>query len=51
MCARQETGTYKAANKDLWSMTLEFCETINPNLDNFEADGVSFGHVPTVSMR
>lgn len=22
-------------------MTLEFCETVNPNLDNFEADGVS----------
>ncbi|EKM83100.1 hypothetical protein AGABI1DRAFT_125579 [Agaricus bisporus var. burnettii JB137-S8] len=32
-------GTYRAANKDLWNMMLEFCETINPNLDNFEADG------------
>ncbi|KAF7777600.1 hypothetical protein Agabi119p4_3672 [Agaricus bisporus var. burnettii] len=35
----EEKGTYRAANKDLWNMMLEFCETINPNLDNFEADG------------
>ncbi|KAF9448907.1 DUF298-domain-containing protein [Macrolepiota fuliginosa MF-IS2] len=34
-----EKGTYRAANKDLWNMMLEFCETVNPNLDNFEADG------------
>ncbi|KAF5358096.1 hypothetical protein D9756_001970 [Leucocoprinus leucothites] len=34
-----ERGTYRAANKDLWNMMLEFCETINPNLDNFEAEG------------
>ncbi|KXN91212.1 DCN1-like protein 5, partial [Leucoagaricus sp. SymC.cos] len=34
-----EKGTYRAANKDLWNMMLEFCETINPSLDNFEADG------------
>jgi len=34
-----ETGSYKAANKDLWSMVLEFCETVSPDLANFEADG------------
>ncbi|KDQ59592.1 hypothetical protein JAAARDRAFT_626148 [Jaapia argillacea MUCL 33604] len=34
-----EKGTYKAANKDVWSMMLEFCQTVNPNLDNYEADG------------
>ncbi|KAL9714725.1 hypothetical protein Ac2012v2_001383 [Leucoagaricus gongylophorus] len=34
-----EKGTYRAANKDLWTMVLEFCETVNPNLDNFEVDG------------
>ncbi|TFK46010.1 DUF298-domain-containing protein [Heliocybe sulcata] len=32
-------GTYKAVNKDLWHMTLDFCETVNPNLDNYEAEG------------
>ncbi|KAG7453051.1 uncharacterized protein BT62DRAFT_977522 [Guyanagaster necrorhizus] len=30
---------YKAANKDLWTMMLEFCETMSPNLDGYEADG------------
>lgn len=34
-----EKGTYKAVNKDVWSMMLEFCKTVNPNLDNYEADG------------
>lgn len=34
-----EKGTYRAANKDLWNMMLEFCETVTPNLDNYEADG------------
>jgi len=34
-----EKGTYKAVNKDVWSMMLEFCKTVNPDLDNFEADG------------
>ncbi|KZT20286.1 DUF298-domain-containing protein [Neolentinus lepideus HHB14362 ss-1] len=32
-------GTFKGVNKDLWNMTLEFCETVSPNLDNYEADG------------
>ena len=32
-------GTYKAANKDLWAMMLEFCETVNPNLSDYERDG------------
>jgi len=31
--------SYKAANKDLWSMMLEFCRTVDPSLDNYEADG------------
>ncbi|KAF8968407.1 Cullin binding-domain-containing protein [Flammula alnicola] len=34
-----EMGTYKATNKDLWSMMLEFCETIKPTLQDYEADG------------
>ncbi|KAF8162868.1 Cullin binding-domain-containing protein [Crassisporium funariophilum] len=34
-----ERGSYKATNKDLWSMMLEFCETVNPNLQDYEADG------------
>jgi len=29
---------YKATNKDLWSMMLEFCQTIDPNLQDYEAD-------------
>ncbi|EIW85460.1 DUF298-domain-containing protein [Coniophora puteana RWD-64-598 SS2] len=32
-------SSYKAANKDLWSMMLEFCRTVDPSLDNYEADG------------
>jgi len=31
--------TYKATNKDLWSMMLEFCQTVDPNLQDYEADG------------
>ncbi|KAF9553816.1 DUF298-domain-containing protein [Agrocybe pediades] len=34
-----EKGTYKASNKDLWSMMLEFCQTVSPTLENYEADG------------
>lgn len=34
-----EKGTYKATNKDLWSMVLEFCETVDPSLEDYEADG------------
>ncbi|TFY76479.1 hypothetical protein EWM64_g7535 [Hericium alpestre] len=39
-----ETGNYKAANKDLWTMLdakqmVEFCQTIQPDLGNYEADG------------
>jgi DCN1-like protein 4/5 len=30
---------YKATNKDLWSMMLEFCQSVNPNLQDYEADG------------
>jgi len=38
--ATNETkSTYKATNKDLWSMMLEFCETVKPNLEDYEADG------------
>jgi len=34
-----EKGTYKATNKDLWTMMLEFCETVKPSLQDYEADG------------
>ncbi|KAF7970662.1 hypothetical protein HWV62_44985 [Athelia sp. TMB] len=34
-----EKSSYKGANKDLWSMMLEFCQTVSSNLDNYEADG------------
>ncbi|KAJ7184341.1 DUF298-domain-containing protein [Mycena filopes] len=34
-----EKGTYKATNKDLWSMMLEFCRTVKPSLQDYEADG------------
>ncbi|VDC07822.1 unnamed protein product [Peniophora sp. CBMAI 1063] len=33
-----EAGSFKAVNKDLWSMMLEFCDTINPDLSNYDAD-------------
>ncbi|KAI0345203.1 DUF298-domain-containing protein [Trametopsis cervina] len=35
----QEKGTYKGVNKDLWSMVLEFCQSVSPTLENYEADG------------
>ncbi|KZP32551.1 DUF298-domain-containing protein [Athelia psychrophila] len=34
-----DKGSYKGANKDLWSMMLEFCQSVSPSLDNYEADG------------
>ncbi|KAI0086212.1 Cullin binding-domain-containing protein [Irpex rosettiformis] len=34
-----EKGSYKGVNKDLWQMVLEFCQTVSPTLENFEADG------------
>ncbi|KAI0031705.1 DUF298-domain-containing protein [Vararia minispora EC-137] len=36
-----EAGSYKAVNKDLWAMMLEFCRTINSDLSNYEADVLS----------
>jgi len=36
---KEREGTYKATNKDLWSMMLEFCETVKPSLQDYEADG------------
>jgi DCN1-like protein 4/5 len=36
---KENIDTYKATNKDLWSMMLEFCETVKPTLQNYEADG------------
>ncbi|KAJ7581482.1 Cullin binding-domain-containing protein [Mycena floridula] len=36
---KENEGTYKAANKDLWNMMLEFCNTVQPSLQNYEADG------------
>jgi len=34
-----EKGTYKAATKDQWSMTYEFCRTVKPNLEGYDSDG------------
>jgi len=34
-----EKGTYRGANKDIWNMVHEFCHTVDPSLDNYEADG------------
>ncbi|EPQ58564.1 DUF298-domain-containing protein [Gloeophyllum trabeum ATCC 11539] len=34
-----EKGTFKGVNKDLWQMTLDFCESVSRNLDNYDADG------------
>lgn len=34
-----DNGSYRGANKDIWSMVYEFCRTIHPNLDNYETDG------------
>ncbi|EGN96256.1 hypothetical protein SERLA73DRAFT_154631 [Serpula lacrymans var. lacrymans S7.3] len=34
-----EKGTYKGANKDLWSMMLEFCRTVDIHLEGYEMDG------------
>ncbi|EKM55958.1 uncharacterized protein PHACADRAFT_256933 [Phanerochaete carnosa HHB-10118-sp] len=34
-----EKGTYKGVNKDLWQMTHEFCRTVSPNLEGYDADG------------
>ncbi|KAH8102937.1 DUF298-domain-containing protein [Cristinia sonorae] len=33
-----EKGTYKAVTKDLWSMMLEFCQTVSPNLDDYDPE-------------
>ncbi|KAJ7168307.1 DUF298-domain-containing protein [Mycena crocata] len=35
----EEKATYKATNKDLWSMMLEFCRTVKPTLHDYEAEG------------
>ncbi|KLO18819.1 DUF298-domain-containing protein [Schizopora paradoxa] len=34
-----EKGSYKAATKDQWSMTYEFCRTVKPNLEGYDSDG------------
>jgi len=34
-----ESGTYKGANKDIWNMVHEFCQTINGDLSDYEVDG------------
>ncbi|KAJ3928195.1 MAG: DUF298-domain-containing protein [Lentinula lateritia] len=36
--AEKET-VYKATNKDLWTMMLEFCETVKVDLQDYESDG------------
>ncbi|KAF9009457.1 DUF298-domain-containing protein [Cyathus striatus] len=35
----EKEGSYRATNKDLWSMMLEFCQTIKPDLQDYETDG------------
>jgi len=35
----EKKDAYRATNKDLWSMMLEFCQTVKPTLEDFEADG------------
>jgi len=34
-----EKGTYKAANKDLWSLMLEFCRVVKPSLEGYDDEG------------
>ncbi|KZT70207.1 DUF298-domain-containing protein [Daedalea quercina L-15889] len=34
-----EKGTYKGVNKDLWTMTLEFCRAVQPDLSNYDPEG------------
>jgi len=36
---KENQAMYKATNKDLWTMMLEFCETVKPTLQDYEADG------------
>ncbi|KAJ8699402.1 hypothetical protein PTI98_002521 [Pleurotus ostreatus] len=36
-----EKPNYKGINKDVWSMILDFCHTVKPDLSGYEADGVS----------
>ncbi|KAF5330402.1 hypothetical protein D9619_005606 [Psilocybe cf. subviscida] len=35
----EKQGVYRGTNKDLWGMMLEFCESVSPDLHDFEADG------------
>ncbi|KAJ4475783.1 DUF298-domain-containing protein [Lentinula aciculospora] len=35
----ENESVYKATNKDLWTMMLEFCETVKPDLQDYESDG------------
>ncbi|KAL4266459.1 Defective in cullin neddylation protein [Pleurotus pulmonarius] len=34
-----EKANYKGINKDVWSMILDFCHTVKPDLSGYEADG------------
>jgi len=34
----RENGQYKAANKDLWNMMLEFCRGVDTNLQGYDSD-------------
>ncbi|EEB87284.1 hypothetical protein MPER_15440 [Moniliophthora perniciosa FA553] len=40
-----EKGTYKAANKDLWVMMLEFLETVKPTLEDYDEGGGAWTYV------
>ncbi|KAF7305169.1 Defective in cullin neddylation protein [Mycena kentingensis (nom. inval.)] len=35
----EHPGVYKATNKDLWGMMLEFCRTVKPSLQDYDSDG------------
>jgi DCN1-like protein 4/5 len=36
----QEKGTVRAVTKDLWTMVRDFAELVQPDLSDYEADGV-----------
>ncbi|KAJ3981805.1 Cullin binding-domain-containing protein [Lentinula detonsa] len=35
----ENENVYKATNKDLWTMMFEFCETVKPDMQDYETDG------------
>jgi len=35
----QEKSSLKGVHKDIWNMMWDFCQTVKPTLENYEADG------------